>query len=241
VPLEFECSPESTAPAAGRVQFAAATFLDLESGRPGPQILVTRTEGSAGTVVVRFLTSDGSAIAGTHYEPVARHIVFHDGDDAPRAIRVPLIDDDIEGGERTVNLRLAVDEGCGTLGEQATAVLRILDDEATPPESTWSVGGTLSGLVGSGLTLEDAVTGSRQNPSIDGAFAFAYDYPRGTGYDVRVVAQPTNPAQVCTVVRGSGTVVGADVTDIEVTCAPPSTVSGLDPHFGEAGKVVAEF
>jgi hypothetical protein len=43
------------------------------------------------------------------------------------------------------------------------------------------------------------------------------------GYNVTVLQQPANPLQTCTVVNGVGTVNGADVATVEVSCVdvPP--------------------
>ncbi len=54
----------------------------------------------------------------------------------------------------------------------------------------------------------------------------------GTAYNVAVLSQPTSPAQSCTVARGSGSIAGANVADVAVTCATGQfairgTVSGL--------------
>jgi uncharacterized delta-60 repeat protein len=52
---------------------------------------------------------------------------------------------------------------------------------------------------------------------------------------VRVVAQPTNPDQVCSVVDGAGTV-HADVANVAVHCARVHAPPGLDPTFGSGGR-----
>src|SRR5690348_7034016 len=81
------------------------------------------------------------------------------------------------------------------------------------------VGGTLSGLLGSGLVLEDN-GGDDLAPSTDGGFTFATALDQGATYAVTVHLQPTAPAQVCTVVNGTGTVGAADVSSVSVTCSP---------------------
>jgi uncharacterized delta-60 repeat protein len=75
----------------------------------------------------------------------------------------------------------------------------------------------------------------------DGPFAFSRQYPDGFVYNVRVDTQPTNPGQLCSVTNGSGTVDGADVTDIEVTCETlPTPDDGLDASFGVGGTVTLD-
>jgi 6-phosphogluconolactonase (cycloisomerase 2 family) len=97
--------------------------------------------------------------------------------------------------------------------------------------NNYSVGGSVSGLVGSGLILQNAgsapltVTG-------DGNFAFSGSIASGSAYAVTVGTQPTSPGQICTVANGSGTVTSANVTSVAVTCVTNNysvggTVSGL--------------
>ena len=99
-----------------------------------------------------------------------------------------------------------------------------LEDFAESPRYT--VGGTLTGLVGTGqLELEitaEAPPGSptsvRLHPR-NGPFTFTFPMlVSGNTYEVRVTQQPTSPVQVCTVTNASGTIEDANVTDIEVHC-----------------------
>jgi 6-phosphogluconolactonase (cycloisomerase 2 family) len=84
--------------------------------------------------------------------------------------------------------------------------------------SPLTIGGTVSGLAGSGLVLTDngsdnlAVSGN-------GSFTFAHKIPAGSAYSVRVLTQPTNPSQTCTGSNASGHASSSDVTSVTVTCA----------------------
>ena len=108
--------------------------------------------------------------------------------------------------------------------------------EASPPpaqgaQDSFTVGGNVSGLTGSGLVLQN--NGAGDLPiTADGAFTFGSRVATGTAYNVAVLSQPTSPSQTCTVARGSGSVASANVADISVTCATGQfairgTVSGL--------------
>lgn len=239
--IDFEqpsCTVASTLPQAGSVQFSAPSYLEPEFGNPGPTIFVTRTGGNAGTVIATVTTSDDTAVAGLHYTAVSRRIVFPDGDSLPRAIRVPVLENDTAEGDRTVNLNLSAAAGCATLGAQSSAVLTIIDDEYRPLVNTYSVGGTVTGLEGAGLVLEEMRTGSRLTPS-NGAFAFGYEFSDAESYDVRIITQPTNPSQACSLTEGSGVIAAADVTNVAVSCVTPPSNARLDPTFGSGGKVTA--
>ncbi|MEO5625172.1 MAG: reprolysin-like metallopeptidase, partial [Dokdonella sp.] len=96
---------------------------------------------------------------------------------------------------------------------------------------TYSIGGTVSGLTGTGLVLK--VNGGEDLPvSASGAFTFATPLATGAAYAVTVSTQPSTPVQSCTVTNGSGNVGIVDVTNVAVTCTTPTytvggSVSGL--------------
>ncbi len=101
------------------------------------------------------------------------------------------------------------------------------------------VGGTVSGLSGTGLVLQDNGSDSLTPPA-SGPFTFATELENGKSYAVTVAQQPANPAQTCVVANGSGAVSGADVSTVAVTCTTNSysiggTVAGL-----QGGPVVLE-
>ena len=112
-----------------------------------------------------------------------------------------------------------------------------INKRTPPPPLTFSVGGTVSGLLGTGLVLQQAGNGTEIEPVADGAFTFATRLSSGAQYDVRVGTQPTNPIQVCTVANGTGTIDHTDVTNVQVICITPPPQGSLDPTFGSGGKV----
>jgi 6-phosphogluconolactonase len=84
--------------------------------------------------------------------------------------------------------------------------------------SFYSIGGTVSGLVGSRLTLQNNGSIVTIEPAANG-FQLLFNYlPNGAPYDITVATQPTIPSQTCVVTNGNGTIASADVTDIKVTC-----------------------
>jgi hypothetical protein len=115
-----------------------------------------------------------------------------------------------------------VANGSGTInGADVTNV------SVTCTTSTYTVGGTVSGLLGSGLVLQ--VNGGGNLPiAADGSFTFAAPLADGSAYAVTVASQPTGPVQVCTVSNGSGTVAGANVTNVQVSCSDRIYVDGFD-------------
>ena len=79
-----------------------------------------------------------------------------------------------------------------------------------PPLTTYSIGGSLSGLAsGASVVLQDN-GGDNLPVSANGSFAFATAIASGAAYAVTVLTQPTG--QTCVVSAGSGTVGAADIT-----------------------------
>jgi N-acetylneuraminic acid mutarotase len=98
------------------------------------------------------------------------------------------------------------------------------------PPTTYTVGGTVSGLVGTGLVLQDNGNGNLTVPA-SGSFTFSTALASGSAYSVTVQTQPTNPSQTCVVTNGSGTL-GGNVASVTVTCTTNTysvggSVSGL--------------
>ncbi|MCW8926165.1 MAG: cytochrome c family protein [Xanthomonadales bacterium] len=97
--------------------------------------------------------------------------------------------------------------------------------------ATYMVGGTVTGLSGSGLVLRNN-GGDDLAVNSNGSFTFATALEDGSAYNVTVRTQPSNPAQACNITNGSGTLSGGDVTNITVSCTNVTytvggTVSGL--------------
>ena len=81
-----------------------------------------------------------------------------------------------------------------------------------------TIGGTVTGLEGQGLILQ--LNGGDDLAILgDGGFMFATPLTDGSPYSVTVSSQPSGPDQICLVANGSGTVNGADVTNVKVTCS----------------------
>jgi hypothetical protein len=128
---------------------------------------------------------------------------------------------DLSGGERDA----------GAAGAEAGT-----DADATPADGQeaapgFRIGGQVNGLAGTGLVLRNNGTDDLPIPK-SGQFTFDTPVPDGWAYQVSVASQPTEPSQTCVVSNGMGTVQGADVQDVSVSCsvleyAVRGTVSGV--------------
>lgn len=201
------------------------------------RIPVTRTGGARGAIAALLSSRDGTAMAGADYEEVSSYVLFADGEQGERIAVVRLHPDSEEEPTETLDLTLSRGDGCASIGGGANMRVTILDDDGPlPQQPTYTVGGTVSGLIGSGLVL--TLNSTNDISPGNGEFVFARDFPDRLPYFVRVASQPESPAQACEVLNGEGTIAGADVTNIQVVCSPPIGSSGLDPSFGDGGKVV---
>ena len=102
---------------------------------------------------------------------------------------------------------------------------------------SYQLGGTVSGLSGSGLVLTD---NSRTIAVKAGALSFNFGSVLTTGalYKVEVQSQPAG--QTCTVANGSGVNKGASVRNVVVTCSQlASTLGGTLTGLTVAGLVLA--
>ena len=105
-----------------------------------------------------------------------------------------------------------------------------------------TVGGTLSGLHGTGLVLQEAAGGVLPLAA-DGTFQFPTSLPSGVDYAVTVAAQPTNPSQTCTVggATGHGRIVDSDIADIAAVCSTNAyTVRALVTGLAGSGLVLQQ-
>jgi hypothetical protein len=116
-------------------------------------------------------------------------------------------------------------QSCVVANGSGTANANIGNIVVTCSAATLSVGGSVSGLDGTGLVLQDN-GGSNLTVTANGTFTFATLIASGGAYNVTVLTQPTNPAQTCTVTGGSGTTTSS-VTSVQVLCpAVFNTIGG---------------
>ena len=85
----------------------------------------------------------------------------------------------------------------------------------------YTLGGTISGLVGAGLVVSDS-NGGQFKASSNGSFSLPDAYASGSAYSVSVSTQPTSsPPQYCAVTNSSGTFSNANISNVAVSCHGP--------------------
>ena len=89
----------------------------------------------------------------------------------------------------------------------------------------FTIGGTVSGLTGTGLILQDN-GGDDLTISANGSFTFKTAIVANKPYLVTVSVPPATPPQTCTVAAGSGTAT-ANVTTVIITCTTGTQAIGV--------------
>jgi trimeric autotransporter adhesin len=97
----------------------------------------------------------------------------------------------------------------------ASALTACFDGGRDAPHT---VTGTISGMQGSGLTLQ-INGGGDLRPSANGRFEFAQALMNGAAYSIDVRTHPSFPAQMCTVTNGTGTIHAANASSVVITCS----------------------
>ena len=110
-----------------------------------------------------------------------------------------------------------------------------------PSTATFTIGGTVSGLTGTGLVLQNNAKDNLTVAANATSFTFATAIASGTAYSVTVATQPGSPAQTCTVSNGSG-MASANVTNVAVSCTTAAaanvTVGGSVSGLAGTGLVL---
>lgn len=89
-------------------------------------------------------------------------------------------------------------------------------DTSTPAPLT--IGGSISGLTGSGLVLQNNGGNDLVVAFGTSSFQFSGTVQQGAGYSVTVKSQPHSPLQSCSVTNGSGAVGGSAVSSVAINC-----------------------
>ena len=103
---------------------------------------------------------------------------------------------------------------------------------------SYTIGGTVTGVVGTGLILQNSSNSEQLTISPANGnqpFTFKNLVPTGTAYSVTIFAEPTGPTQTCVITSGTGSgTATANVTSVAVVC-PAVTFSVGGTIVGLAG------
>jgi hypothetical protein len=99
-------------------------------GLAGALITVSRAGGTSGPVSVNYSVSNGTATAGQDYVSSSGTVNFASAE-STKTFNVFILDDAVSEGNETINLALSGPTGGATLGSPSTAVLTIVDNDAS--------------------------------------------------------------------------------------------------------------
>ena len=91
----------------------------------------------------------------------------------------------------------------------------------------YNIGGTISGLTGTVVLQNNSV--DDLDITADGVFTFATAIADASSYNITILTQPTG--QTCTISNANGTLAGADVTNVTLSCSkvsPLYSANGFD-------------
>jgi len=136
---------------------------------------------------------------------------------------------------------LPVGQSCSvTNGTGTVAAGNVTNVVINCTDNTYDIGGTVTGLTGGGLVLQDEAGDNLPLAAGSGAFAYTFPTPiaAGSPYAVTVLDQPTG--QYCTVSNASGTVDGSAVTNANVNCVNTYSIGGTLTGLTSGSLVLAD-
>ena len=126
------------------------------------------------------------------------------------------------GAYKVTVLTQPLGENCTVANASGTASANVTNVKVACTQA-YTINGTVTGLSGTGLVLQDNGGANLTVSANATSFTFAASVLSGAAYSVTVFTQPAN--QSCTVADGSGTAV-ADVTNVSVVCVGDWTWMG---------------
>ncbi|HUL93669.1 MAG TPA: FG-GAP repeat protein [Burkholderiales bacterium] len=118
---------------------------------------------------------------------------------------------------------------CTVSNGAGTATANVTNVAVACASNVFTVGGMASGLTGTGLVLRNN-GGNDLTVQNDGAFTFTTALADAATYSVSVLTPPAGEG--CSVANGSGTIAGANVINVLVTCAAPPAAPSVGLAFG---------
>jgi N-acetylneuraminic acid mutarotase len=129
-----------------------------------------------------------------------------------------------------------VGESCTVTNGDGTATANVANVSVTCT-AQFSIGGTITGLAGPGLVLQDNGGDNLAVSANAASFTFATPLASGSAYSIAVLTQPFG--ENCTVANGAGTA-SANVTNASVVCAQLYAIGGTITGLNDAGLVLQD-
>jgi 6-phosphogluconolactonase (cycloisomerase 2 family) len=104
-------------------------------------------------------------------------------------------------------------QDCTVSNGSGTATANVSNVTVSCVTQSFTLSGTISGLLGAGLILQD-----EGNAVPVSGNAFSLSLASGSAYDIVAAQQPTNPGQTCTVTNGGPGVIGGANVIVGIAC-----------------------
>ncbi|AGA29745.1 Calx-beta domain-containing protein [Singulisphaera acidiphila] len=124
-------------------QFGAPSYTVSKTS--GSLLVTVQRSGGSGAASVAYATSNGTATAGVNYTSVSGTLNFAPGQTVQSFV-IPILNDQIPDGNKTVNLVLGTPSATATLGFPSTAVVTIIAPGNHPIGDYDGVGFTQVGI-----------------------------------------------------------------------------------------------
>lgn len=98
----------------------------------------------------------------------------------------------------------------------------LLQNSSSSNGQKYSIGGSVSGLSGTGLVIQNNGADNINIPG-NGNFTFANLLSSNSSYSVSILTNPVSPTQNCTVANGTGTITNANITNVSISCSTSNT------------------
>ena len=188
---------------------------------------------SPDTLVDTFNFTDESAV--TLSSTITSNVITISGINAPATISVVGGSYSIDSGAfttspgivlngQTVTVQHTSAETLSTVTD-TTLTIGVVSDTFSSTTFTmlpsFTIEGTVSGLeAGNTVVLQNNVSGNITVNAVSDNGSTTFDtLEDGSTYSISVLNQPTTPNQICTVSNGSGTLDGANISDVTVDCS----------------------
>ena len=118
----------TTVPVTGTLAFSSPAF-SVREGADNATLEVQRTDGSDGAVSVAYAVTGGTAVNGIDYHSVSGVLSWNDGEIASKTFTIPIIEDAVIDGAKTVIVTLSDPTGSSVLGTNILTTLTIYDND----------------------------------------------------------------------------------------------------------------
>lgn len=185
----LQCGASSTCPSgitpvatSQTIQMQSATYSVAESAN-NVVLTVTRVGGSVGATSVAYSTSNSTAVSGTAFTGTTGTLSWADGDGAAKTITIAITDQQLTQGSQAFTVTLSSALGSATLGTVSSAIVTILDNDASSGNSSGNPAGFVqfasSSYSASATAASVALTVTRTNGT-SGAISVQYRTVDGT-------------------------------------------------------------